>query len=111
MFTLDTTSKSVTAEMSGAAATTNPTFSCDYRIMPANQRVNLTGSLNGVTEVDVCPAPQVAGLWHEIDSITIYNIDTAAVTVYLELEDGASEYRQLGETLAVGETLLLTPHG
>jgi len=83
------------AVMSGAAATTNPVYS----VIADN--VHNVGSLDGATEVALVAAPG-SGLL-AVASISIYNGDTAAVTVTIKKTDVVLTTI----TLAVGDTLFI----
>lgn len=82
MIVLDTTSKSLTIVMSGAAATTNPSFTAAYA---DNNGTSFTegandGVLNGTTAVTVVSAP-ASSTRRIVNTITVENNDTAAVTI------------------------------
>jgi hypothetical protein len=63
------------------------------------------GALNGVTAVDVVPAP-ASGHTFISRSIVICNKDTAAVTVTLNLINGANTRRLIKQTLDIDATLV-----
>lgn len=88
-----------TAVMSGAAATTNPVYS-----LIADNLHNV-GSLGGETPVALV-TPGGSGLLHVV-SLSIYNGDTAAVTVTIKKTDVVLTTI----TLAVGDTMFLTSDG
>lgn len=61
-------------------------------------------TLNGVTSVQICPAP-AAGLKREVVGIVSRNADTAAVTLILELDiNGTKEEIDRVPTLTAGAT-------
>ena len=64
------------------------------------------GALNGTTEVTLVAAPG-AGVVRTVQTIFIYNCDTAAVTVTVQYDNGGTDRIMLKATLAVGETLRL----
>jgi hypothetical protein len=102
---LDGTSISLQAAMTGAAATTNPTFVTNYA---DNAGSGITegatdGSLNGSTDVTIVPAPSGTNR-RVIKNITIYNGDTAAVTVLIKYDNNATQRTLIKVTLAVGDT-------
>jgi hypothetical protein len=102
---LDATTISIQVAMSGAAATTNPTFVATYA---DNAGSGITegatdGSLNGSTDVSVVPAPSGSNR-RVIKDITIYNGDTAAVTLFVKYDNNATQRTIAKVTLAVGDT-------
>jgi hypothetical protein len=105
MLVLDTTSKSITIVMSGAAATTNPSFTAAYA---DNNGTTFTegandGVLNGTTAVTVVAAP-AASTRRIINTITVENNDTAAVTITVGYLNTASTRVIVKVTLQVGDT-------
>jgi hypothetical protein len=102
---LDATTISIQVAMSGAAATTNPTFVATYA---DNAGSGITegatdGSLNGSTDVSVVPAPSGSNR-RVVKDITIYNGDTAAVTLFVKYDNNATQRTIAKVTLAVGDT-------
>ena len=96
--------QTLTAVMSGAAATTNPTYSIDTVDLNLNSSPATTvGSLSGATAVTLASAPL------QVRSLSICNIDTAAVTVTLKESVAAKTITSM--TLAVGDTLVLDDNG
>jgi hypothetical protein len=102
---LDGTAISIQVAMTTSAATTNPTFVSTYA---DNAGSGITegatdGALNGSTDVTVVPAP--TGLNRRvIKGITIFNGDTAAVTVLIKYDNNATQRTLVKVTLAVGDT-------
>jgi hypothetical protein len=102
---LDGTAISLQAAMTTSAATTNPTFVTNYA---DNSGSGITegatdGSLNGSTDVSIVPAPSGTNR-RVIKNITIYNGDTAAVTVLIKYDNNATQRTLVRVTLAVGDT-------
>jgi hypothetical protein len=102
---LDATTISIQVAMSTSAATTNPTFVATYA---DNAGSGITegatdGELNGSTDVTVVPAPSGSNR-RVIKDITIYNGDTAAVTVFVKYDNNATQRTVAKVTLAVGDT-------
>lgn len=103
------TTKKVTAKLSAAAATTNPTIFSEW------EDVTSTGiteghteiSFNGTTNVDAIAAP-TAGT-RRVMRTSVYNGDTAAVTVIIEVDTSGAKLRRFKITLAVDQTLEITP--
>jgi hypothetical protein len=102
---LDGTAISIQVAMTTSAATTNPTFVSTYA---DNAGSGITegatdGALNGSSDVTVVPAP--TGLNRRvIKGITIFNGDTAAVTVLIKYDNNATQRTLVKVTLAVGDT-------
>lgn len=105
MLVLDTTSKSITIVMSGAAATTNPSFTAAYA---DNNGTSFTegandGVLNGTSAVTVVAAP-ASSTRRIINTITVENNDTAAVTITVGYLNTANTRVIAKVTLQVGDT-------
>lgn len=105
MIVLDTTSKSITVVMSGAPATTNPHYTTAYA---DNNGTTFTegasdGTLNGTTAVTVVSAP-ASSTRRIINTITVENTDTAAVTIIVGYVNGANTRTLAKVTLQVGDT-------
>ena len=102
---LDSTTKTIKVNMSGAAATTNP----DYIVSYADNNGTiftegaLDGALTGVTDVSVVTAP-ASGYRRVIKKIFIENKDTAAVTVTIKYDNNATQRTIAKVTLNVGDT-------
>lgn len=91
--------------MSGAAATTNPSFTSAYA---DNNGTSFTegandGILNGTTAVTVVSAP-AASTRRIINTITVENNDTAVVTITVGYLNTASTRVIVKVTLQVGDT-------
>ena len=102
---LDGTTTSIQVAMSTSAATTNPTFVASFA---DNSGSGITegatdGVLNGSTDVTVVAAPTGANR-RVIKDITIFNGDTAAVTVIIKYDNNATQRTLVKVTLAVGDT-------
>jgi hypothetical protein len=102
---LDGTAISLQAALTTSAATTNPTFVTNYA---DNSGSGITegatdGALNGSTDVSIVPAPTGSNR-RVIKNITIYNGDTAAVTVLIKYDNNATQRTLVKVTLAVGDT-------
>lgn len=102
---LDGTAISIQVAMSTSAATTNPTFVSTYA---DNAGSGITegatdGALNGSTDVTVVPAPTGSNR-RVVKDITIYNGDTAAVTLFIKYDNNATQRTIAKVTLAVGDT-------
>ncbi len=102
---LDGTAISIQVAMSTSAATTNPTFVATYA---DNAGSGITegatdGQLNGSTDVTVVPAPTGTNR-RVIKDITIYNGDSAAVTVFVKYDNNATQRTLAKVVLQVGDT-------
>lgn len=102
---LDGTAISIQVAMSTSAATTNPTFVSTYA---DNAGSGITegatdGALNGSTDVTVVPAPTGSNR-RVVKDITIYNGDSAAVTIFVKYDNNATQRTIAKVTLAVGDT-------
>lgn len=109
MIVLDTTSKSITIVMSGAAATTNPSYTTAYA---DNNGTSFTegasdGILNGTSAVTVVSAP-ASSTRRIVNTITVENNDTAAVTITVGYLNTASTRVFAKVTLQVGDTWTTT---
>jgi len=109
MIVLDTTSKSITIVMSGAAATTNPSYTTAYA---DNNGTSFTegasdGVLNGTSAVTVVSAP-ASSTRRIVNTITVENNDTAVVTITVGYVNGANTRVIAKVTLQVGDTWTTT---
>lgn len=100
---------SVKAVLSGAITTTNPTYSVNYTDLNNKATGTSSGSLAGVTLTTLQTTTTTP---YRVDSISIYNGDTAAVTVTLSHVTNAGTTKTLtAKTLAVGDTLVIDDNG
>lgn len=102
---LDSTTKTIKAVMSGAAATTNPDFTAAYADSTTSSLVEGAndGALNGTTAVTLVSAP-AASTRRVIKSLTIQNRDTAFVTVTIIYDNNGTQRQLAKVTLAVNDT-------
>ena len=105
MLVLDATTKSITAQMSSAATTTNPSFVTAYSDDNGTTFVegSSDGALNGSTQVSVVAAP-AASTRRLIKTIYIANIDTVANTITVTLNDNSTLRTIVKVTLNSGDT-------
>ena len=97
------------AVLAGAVAANQPDYHVDYKAWnnagvetkPAQSR----GALNSTTDVIILAAPTIQGFVFEIERASIYNRDTASVTVTVKTDDGTTERLVCRVTLATLETL------
>ncbi len=100
--------ETITAVMSGAAATTNPTYSSlwhDSNGAPDQE----IGSLNGVTAATVVSASSPSS--RLVDSVAIYNIDTAAVTVTIAQVIGGTSTNLCRVVMPINSALIFDGSG
>lgn len=117
MIPLDTTTRKLQAFMSGAAVTTNPKVTVSYYDVPRQEKKDTSEylrtaqftSLAGTTETDICAAPTVQGTVRNIEYISVYNIDSASVTVTICVDDSGTNWEQVQITLATTESAVWTP--
>ena len=104
MLVLDTTTKTITVAMSGAPATTNPSFVTAYSDDNGTTFVegSSDGQLNGTTQVTMVAAPATSTR-RLIKSIFIENNDTAPVTIIVTLNNSGTLRNIQKVTLAVGD--------
>ena len=105
MLVLDTTTKTMTAAMAGAATTTNPAFVTAYSDDTGTSFTegSSDGALNGTTQVTLVAAP-AASTKRLIKSIFIQNKDTASVTLTITVNNNGTLRNLAKVTLAVGDT-------
>lgn len=103
---LDSTSKSLQVVLSGAPAANQASFIASYADLSTTQFIpgNNDALTNGVTAVTVVAAPG-AGLQRQVKHLALYNADTAAMTVTVQLLDGATVRPIYKATLNPGATL------
>ena len=102
---LDSTGASIQVAMSGAAATTNPTYTVAYA---DNNGTAFTeganrGALNGSTDVTVVANP-ASGYRRIVKDMTIYNGDTAPVTIFIKYDVSATQRTIAKIVMAVGDS-------
>lgn len=93
---------SITAVMSGAAATTNPTYSVLYKGEGVTNQN--TGSLSGATAVTLVAAPSANQ--RQVELIQIYNGDTSSVTVTVSKVVSGTSSTLIRYVIPVGYTLV-----
>ena len=105
IFVLDATTESIVAVMSGAAATTNPDFTAAWAddTGSAFTEGSTDGALNDTSSVTLVASPG-ASTRRVIKNITIYNKDTAAVTITVSFNNNSTLRNIVKVTLAVGDT-------
>lgn len=108
IFVLDGTTESIVVAMSGAAATTNPDFTSAWAddTGSAFTEGSTDGALNGTSSVTLVAAP-AAATRRVVKNITIYNKDTAAVTITVSFNANSTLRNIAKVTLQVGDTWTL----
>lgn len=108
IFVLDATTESIVVAMSGAAATTNPDFTSAWAddTGSAFTEGSTDGALNGTSSVTLVAAP-AASTRRVVKNITIYNRDTAAVTITVSFNANSTLRNIAKVTLQVGDTWTL----
>lgn len=104
-----TPNDSVTAVMSGAAATTNPYYHVTYADSPTGMSTQTSGSLSGATAVTVASAPGSAQ--RVVSELIIYNVDTAADTVTVARVASGTSYTLTKVTLQTLDTFTMDADG
>jgi hypothetical protein len=89
---LDSTSLKLEAVLAAAVAANQPEVTVDYVAINAEGKESAPATfrtaLNGATDVTILAAPAVAGIRLEPFRVSIYNKDTASVTVTVKTDDG-----------------------
>lgn len=104
---LNGTGDNLQAFMSGAAATTNPSYFITYADINSTTSAltpdSAGGALNGVTDVNLLTG--ASGEKRMVKNLAICNVDTADVTVTVQFEDGTDRPIQSAVVIPVGKTL------
>src|SRR5688572_11056916 len=95
--------ESLTSVMSGAAATTNPTYAALWRESLASLPNQPVGSLSGATAVTIVSAPTHSQRLVEL--LQIFNSDSAAVTITVSKVVSGTSYTLAKATLQAGDSL------
>jgi len=108
IYVLDSTTKSLKANLDAAATTVNPDFTVAYA--DTNGTVFTEGSnegaLSGTTNVTLCSAP-TAGYRRIIKSITVLNKDTTSASLNLKYDNNGTIRNAQRVTLATNEVFTL----
>jgi len=102
---LDTTTKTIKAVMSGAAATSNPEFVVTWADSTSSSLTegSTDGALNGTTPVTLVAAP-ASSTRRVIKSISIQNKDSASVTLTISYDNNGTARQLAKVTLAQNDT-------
>ena len=106
---LDATTRSIQIVLTAAKTTTDMPVLVNYVDITATTTTPglHTGTTNGVTPATCVPAP-AASTQRNVNGISVSNIDTAAKTVQVSVNDNGTLYQILSLTLQVGYSLLYT---
>lgn len=114
MIALDSSTRKLQAFLSAAATTTNPTVSVMYHDVPKVSGADYSFPeppavpqftvLAGVTETDVCAAPN-QGVVRHIDAISVYNADTVDAVVTVCIDDNGTNRILIKQSLSSFDTL------
>jgi hypothetical protein len=107
---LDTTSIKLEAVLAGAVSANQPEVNVTYITygldgVPSKPAITRT-ALNSSTDVTILAAPGAQGAVREPQFISIYNKDTASVTVTVKTDDGTTERIICKATLLTLEVLM-----
>jgi len=105
MFILDATTKSLKANLTAAATTTNPDFATAWADSNGTTFTggSTDGAFNGTTDVTLAAAPS-SGNQRYIKFARIHNRDSAAVTVNIKYDNNGTQRIVQRVTLGSGET-------
>jgi len=111
---LDSTTKRVRAYLAGAVAANQPHFNASWADHNLTTHAftpgHLLGLLNSATPVEIIVAP-ASGFRRQVKLISIFNADTANVTVTVEVFDGANQRTWIRAILEPLWTLAWEPGG
>jgi hypothetical protein len=97
------------AVLAGAVSANQPEYHVNYRDWnPQGQTTKpapASGALSSASDVTILAAPSVIGTIREVLRCSIYNKDTASVTVTVKTDDGTTERIVRKDTLLTLETL------
>lgn len=105
---LNTINKSITAELAGAVATTQPDYTSHYADNTGTVFTEWSsdGTLNDTTPVTVVSAPW-ASTRRVVKDIIINNTDTASITLIVKYIDSANQRVLFRQTLLPNETFTI----
>lgn len=108
MITLALTTTSLEMYL-GGAVTTNEldwtvSYTAEYFIAGIVNEATNTGASNGTTDVSMVSAPNPGSRYH-VRALSVYNKDTVAATVTIQINISTADRVVMKHTLAAGETL------
>ena len=106
MIVLQDTNDTLEVVLAGAVTTTQLSFVASWRdITTSGYTPGRSNTLTNSTTTVTAVAAPAASTQRVIDSVSVYNSDTAPATVTIKLDDNATEYIMVKVALAVGERL------
>ena len=106
MLVLQDTNDTLEVVLAGAVATTQLSFVASWRdITTTGYTAGRSNTLTNSTTTVVGVAAPAASTQRVIDSVSVYNADTAPATVTIKIDDNATEFILTKVALAVGERL------
>lgn len=106
---LDSTLRKLQAVLAGAVSANQPESIVDFVVWNVKGEASKQGTypiaLNSNADVTILPAPTTAGEVREITRVSIYNKDTASVTLTVKTDDGTTEFILHKETLLTLESI------
>lgn len=104
LVSLGNSTESLTMVMAGAAATTNPVFNVTW-VSEGGGYATQVGAGNGTASVEMLAGPG-GGSARIVHTVSVYNKDTAAVTVTVRKTVAATSYELVKQSIPVGSTLV-----
>ena len=119
MIYLDSTILKLEAVLAGAVAANQPEAHVHFRDIPSQPKptfeeyrgATTRTAMNSNTDVTICAAPGQVGTTRNIDTISIYNKDTAAVVCTVKTDDGTTEFIIVKQTLLTTQSLVYDRDG
>jgi len=109
-YLLQDTNSSLVAKLTGAPATTEPTFDAPILTVEtatgANVKGSSAGTFNSTTEITLVAAP-ASGHTIAVGALKIGNLDTASITVLLGVRTGVSAVTYQPFVITAGQTLII----
>jgi hypothetical protein len=105
------TTEKLQVELGGAITTLELTIDVTYvDLLSSDQSLSAVGAFHGVTSgatpVDVVAAP-ASGHTRTVQKVSVYNRDSVAATVTIEVNVSGTKYIITKETINAGDTLVL----
>ena len=99
--------------LAGAITTNEPVATAVYVDDPGSEPLGIEATANGVTAVDIVAAPNGRGRIRHILQLTVYNADTVAATVTLQIVNTVTNAVTILKKVAMtaGQTMVYTDAG